>query len=161
MNQSAVLTAPRLGTIWEEQGGIYVGIMPGIKGGPQYHLIASEDEAESLQFGGYGTRIEGASSTVDGLANTAALLESGIDHPAAAWASKYEKNGVSGFYLPAQRELNLAYVTAAELFGDDWYWSSTQYSAIIAWLQGFGGGRQDFSHKGYYGRVRAFRRLFI
>ncbi|VWB07966.1 DUF1566 domain-containing protein [Burkholderia lata] len=161
MNQVTVLTVPPLGTIWEEQGGIYVGIMPGIKGGPQYHLIASEDEAESLQFGGYGTRVEGANSTVDGIANTTALLRSGIDYPAAAWASKYEKNGVSGFYLPAQRELNLAYVTAAELFDDDWYWSSTQYSALSAWHQHFDVGYQHRSDKLDYGRVRAFRRLFI
>ncbi len=154
-------SAPRISTYWEGQGGIYVGVMPGIDGGRDYHLIASVDEGVDLEWGPYGKRIESADSKRDGSANTLALLGSGHEHPAAAWASKYEKDGHSDFYLPAQRELNLCYATCAEQFAKEWYWSSTQSSAYYAWFQGFDDGSQSGADKGTTGRARAVRRLFI
>jgi hypothetical protein len=158
---AVALVEPRVGTYWEGQGGIYVGVMPGIDGGRDCHLIASVDEGEDLEWGPYGERIEGADSKRDGSANTLSLLGSGHAHPAAIWASKYTKDGHTDFYLPAQRELNLCYATCAEQFAKAWYWSSTQYSAGIAWYQHFAGGYQSIANKGYPGRARAFRRLFI
>ena len=46
-----------------------------------------------------------------------------------------------------------------EAMEDAWYWSSTQYSAHLAWGQGFGGGIQNDYDKSYEGRARAVRRF--
>lgn len=154
------LVAPRIGAVWEGQGGIYVGVMPGENGAPDYHLIASVDEGVDLEWGPYGKRIEGADSKRDGAANTKALIAAS-EHPAANWAAKYTKDGHADFYLPAQRELNLCYATIAEKFAKDWYWSSTQYSAYGAWRQLFAGGYQSYALKNGTGRARAVRRLII
>lgn len=161
MSETLQLVAPRVGTYWEGQGGIYLGVMPGIDGGRDYHLIASADEGTDLEWGPYGKRVEGADSKFDGSDNTLAILGSGQVCPAAGWASKYTKDGHSDFYLPAQRELNLCYATSAENFVKDWYWSSTQYSAGYAWRQGFAYGGQTLAFKVTRGRARAVRRLFI
>lgn len=155
------LVTPRIGAYWEGQGGIYVGVMPGIDGGRDYHLIVSAEEGTNLEWGPYGKRIEGADSKSDGSANTLSLLGSGSVHPAAVWASKYTADGHVDFYLPAQRELNLCYATCAEKFAKDWYWSSTQYSAGYAWFQDFYDGGQSYALKYGTGRARAVRRLFI
>lgn len=155
------LSVPEVGAYWEGQGGIYVGVMPGIDGGPDYHLIASIDEGVDLEWGQSDKRIEGADSKRDGSANTLALLGSGYPHPAAAWASKYTKDGHSDFYLPAQRELNLCYATCAEKFEKDWYWTSTQSSAGWAWCQSFYGGDPSSCLQDNRLRARAVRRLSI
>ena len=155
------IALPRIGAYWEGQGGIYVGVMPGIDGGRDYHLIVTIDEGEELQWGTSGTRAEGADSKRDGAANTLALLASSHEHPAAEWASKYTKDGHSDFYLPAQRELNLCYATCAEHFEKDWYWSSTQHLAGWAWYQGFDYGYQGIILQDLRLRACAVRRLFI
>jgi hypothetical protein len=152
------VATPALGEYWEGQGGIYVGIMP-LEAGGFAHRIASVDEAEDLEYGGYDHTSTGADSKLDGAANTRALLADSKDHPAAKWSAEYSKDGHSDFYLPAQREWSLAWATCAHVFGPYWYWSSTQYSAITAWSQYFDDGYQDLAFKGTSGRVRAFRRL--
>ncbi|VWB08030.1 DUF1566 domain-containing protein [Burkholderia lata] len=149
---------PKIGEYWDGQGGIYAGVMP-IEDGSLAHRIVSADEGEDLQYGGYDHTVKGADSKIDGLANTIALNGDSADHPAAKWCSEYTKDGHSDFYLPAQRELSLAWATIAHVFGPHWYWSSTQSSASGAWGQYFLGGIQDDSFKTSYGRVRAFRRL--
>lgn len=62
-------------------------------------------------------------------------------------------------HLPGQTDVELFRKGGSEAFDDDWYWSSTQYSAYGAWYQGFGGGGQGYAFKGRYGRVRAFRSI--
>ncbi|CAJ2720148.1 DUF1566 domain-containing protein [Burkholderia pseudomallei] len=149
----------RFGEYWPGEGGIYVGPIPDEKAGLVHHLIASIDEAESLAWGAYGTRIDGVDDKLDGRANTLALVAATTSHPAAEWAAEYMKDGHRDFYLPAQRELSLAWATCAGKFAPAWYWSSTQYSAYDAWYQYFGGGTQRYAGKDYSGRVRAFRRF--
>jgi hypothetical protein len=161
LQESPLLVAPRLGVYWEGQGGIYAGLMPGQDDAPDYHLIVSVDEGVDLEWGTYGTKVPECDSRIDGAANTRALIGATSKHPAAAWAAEYSKDGHTDFYLPAQRELNLCYATIAEKFAPSWYWSSTQYSADYAWLQGFVNGDQYYADKGYEGRVRAVRRLVI
>ncbi|CAJ7720756.1 Uncharacterised protein [Burkholderia pseudomallei] len=149
----------RFGEYWPGAGGIYVGQIPDEKAGLVHHLIASIDEAESLAWGAYGTRIDDVDDKLDGRANTLALVAATTSHPAAEWAAEYMKDGHRDFYLPAQRELSLAWATCAGKFAPAWYWSSTQYSAGSAWLQYFGGGSQTSACKDDSGRVRAFRRF--
>jgi hypothetical protein len=159
---SSTLKVSQLGQYWEGQGGIYAGIMPGENGQRPYHLIVSEESGDGLEWGGYGHRVDGADSRIDGMANTKAILLADGEHPAAEWASKYTKDGHSDFYLPSQREQSLCYATIPDLFEtDDWYWSSTQYSAGSAWFQVFGDGFQLTAYKYTTGRARAVRRIEI
>jgi hypothetical protein len=52
--------------------------------------------------------------------------------------------------------------TGAEDFNATYYWSSTEYSATIAWAQTFGSGYQyTIFNKGYTFRVRAIRRVAV
>ena len=156
-------TPPRIGAHWPEQGGVYAGVMRGVEGGPDYHLIVhSGPDGEALAWGGYGEREPGATDDWDGLKNTLALLSSAHDHPAAKFASELEAAAHKDFYLPSRRELRLCWVNVPELFDTSrWYWSSTQYSATSAWGQHFDGGRQGGNGKSYEGRARAVRRLLI
>ena len=148
---------PRIGQQWDEQDGIYAGVMRGIDGAPDYHLIVTEHEA-TFAWGAQGTEEPGAKSDHNGLANTRALVASQHVHPAAEWAA--EQQGPD-CYLPSRRELRLCWVNVPELFdAQAWYWASTQYSPFTAWGQTFDDG-QHYTGKSFEGRVRAVRRLVI
>jgi len=47
------------------------------------------------------------------------------------------------------------------LFKPEWYWSSTEFLATDAWLQGFANGYQAYGLKNGYGYVRAVRKVII
>lgn len=64
-------------------------------------------------------------------------------------------------HLPGQTSVNLFRQGGSEAFEPTWYWSSTQYSANLAWLQDFGGGLQFAYGKVYRGLVRAVRRFKV
>jgi hypothetical protein len=44
---------------------------------------------------------------------------------------------------------------------DDWYWTSTQYSSISAWVQDFSNGYQSYYSKSSTARAVAVRRLVL
>lgn len=154
---------PRIGDIWPGQG-IYAGIVRGEPGLPDYHLFVSaslESENSKVAFGGYG-KDSPAPSSFDGAKNTRALVESTDCYPAAEWAASLSVGGHHDWYLPSRRELRLLWINVPELFKTGtWYWSSTQYSAHLAWDQFFVGGDQDYVGKDYESRARAVRRLLI
>lgn len=157
----AALVAP--GDLWPDTDCTYAGIMRGDKR-ELYHLLVSPEvmDLSGLQWGAYGKKIAGADSTWDGLGNTRTLLESGLKLPAVQAAAGDMTPDTIDWYLPAQRELALCWATIPSHFRtDDWYWSSTQYSANYAWLQSFGSGVQDINDKDFTGRVRTVRRLII
>ena len=147
-----------------EQGGILAGVMPAQNGHPAYGLIvptASEAEAENLAWGTYGTIVEGATSSWDGKANSAALLKDG-DHPAAAFCSTLKIGDHADFYLASRREFALMSAAVPHLFKPEgWYWTSTQYGASDAHVQVFKDGSQLISNKDDPRRVRAVRRFII
>ncbi|MGH8129092.1 MAG: DUF1566 domain-containing protein [Gammaproteobacteria bacterium] len=60
---------------------------------------------------------------------------------------------------PKQTALRLFKAGAAEAFADNWYWSSTQYSAYSAWCQYFDHGCQGWGYEDGNGRVRAVRMI--
>ncbi|WP_454674861.1 Lcl domain-containing protein [Achromobacter pestifer] len=157
-----ILTPPRVGQPWPEQGGDYAGIMRG-DDGTLYHVIVSgkDGDISDLAYGAYGEREDGTASKWDGQANTAALIGSEHAHPAAAQIGALTLEGHSDWYLPAQRELSLCWATVPHLFRKDWYWSSTQYSASDAWIQTFDDGYQDVCDRDSSYRARAVRRLPI
>jgi hypothetical protein len=64
-------------------------------------------------------------------------------------------------HLPGQTPVELFREGGAESFADEWYWTSTQYSALSAWYQGFADGYQGADGKDGKGRLRAVRRVKI
>lgn len=159
----AIFTIPAIGQPWPGQCGVNAGLMRGENGLPDYYLIIPTDSAgkiDRIEWGGYEHKTEGANSEFDGLANTTALLKSDQEHPAAAWAAGLNIDGHNDFYLPARREQSLMYANCPELFEPRWHWSSTQYSALNAWLQNFEDGSQGISLKSCRYAARAVRRYY-
>ena len=154
---------PRIGQPWPEQGGIYAGIMAGRDGQPDYHLIlapAEQGSFEDVEWGPYGKSIEGASSYFDGRANTAAMAAADIELGARVLALQID--GHADYHLPSQAEMHLLAANLKDQFEqDDWYWTSTQYSSITAWLQDFSYGTQSSSLKDVEARARAVRRFNV
>lgn len=148
------------GTYYSHEGGIYIGMMPARGTVGAYHLFASTTETKAS----FGPEVEiaGCADHWDGPGNTAALLASGKDHPAAKWCSQYSADGKADWYLPAHAELALAWVVCAGSFNpESWYWSSTQGGRYTAWAQDFEDGYSSTGGKDGRFRVRAFRRSFI
>lgn len=111
-------------------------------------------------------RVDGATSLIDGLANTRAMAAAGS--PLAQWALDQRIDGHNDWYIGSRIEQlniysNLAAVGDAwkegnaEAFeADDWYWTSTQdeFYGDYAWLQNFDNGSQYGHYKS--GVYRAF-----
>lgn len=155
--QNPALTPPAHGEYWPGQGGRYICTLPALLGVPARHLVVGEHETEDLKFGPL-MDVPGAVSQLDGPANTAALLATGKDHPAAKWAAAYTADGHTDFYLPSRLDLVMAHICAPQLFQkSDWYFSSTQNSRYNAFVQDFEGGLSCWVGKGTGHRVRAFR----
>lgn len=155
--QADISTPPAAGEYWPGQGGHYICTLPAIQHLPARHLIAAAQEFEDIAYGPY-TEVPGASSRIDGAANTALLVASGQVHPAAQKASDYTSDGHSDFFLPAQLDLFMASLYAPQLFNKDgWYWTSTQGSRFYAIVQDFENGGSYWYDKGNECRVRAVR----
>lgn len=153
------IAPPAHGEPWPGQGGRYICTLPPLLGMPERHLIAGDGEAEDLTYGP-AVDVPGATSHIDGAANTAALLASGKKHPAAEWARGYTADDHTDFFLPSQLDLFMAYIYAGHLFKKSgWYRSSTQTSRSDAFGQGFEGGVSGWGTKGNVYRVRAFRAI--
>jgi hypothetical protein len=152
-----ILTPPAHGDYWPGQGGRYICTLPALVGLPARHLIAGDHEAEDVRFGPC-IDVPGATSQIDGAANTAALIATGQDHPAAKLARAYSADGHTDFHLPTRLDLVMAHICAPQLFKKSgWYWSSTQYSRLSAFVQGFEDGTSSWVSKHDEHRVRAFR----
>ncbi|MDH0894256.1 MULTISPECIES: DUF1566 domain-containing protein [unclassified Pseudomonas] len=148
LTASEYLIPPAIGQHWEGQGGTYVGVIRGENGAPDYHLIAPKHaQIDSIVYGSAGHRIEGANHRRDGLANTRALLASGVEHPAAKWASEQQAEGHADLYLPSQAEAFLCWANIPEQFENKGWWlTSTQNGPNYAWIQYFVDGHQDGDH---------------
>ena len=157
------MKAPRIGQPWPEQGGVYAGIMAGHDGQPDYHLIvatAELGEIANTHWGEYGKKIKGADSYFDGRANTAAMVAADNDLGKRIRALQIE--GHADYHLPSQAEIHLMAANLKDQFNqDDWFWTSTHYSADHAWMQDFLDGGQGGSRKSNAGRARAVRMIRI
>lgn len=151
---------PSIGAPWEGEGGNNGGLARDAAGKP-YWLIVPPAEVSSFtgEWGGYEVDEPGAKSDFDGLANTIALCDSSVDHPAAQMCRQLVHEGHRDFYLPAKREGAVLYANVSELFEKVWHLLSTQHSAGNAWIQDFDDGFQDYANKLDLGRFRAVRRL--
>ncbi|WP_440466923.1 DUF1566 domain-containing protein [Pseudomonas sp. YH-1] len=151
---------PAVGAYWPGQGGHNAGFVPARDGIPAHYLVFAAKDIGDRAWGGRGNESK-ATSKVDGLANTQALLAEG-GHPAATACTEHQADGHSDFYLPAAAELYQGWVNTPDLFAKDcYYWSSTQRSANNAFPMDFDDGDQITSVKYYELRVRPVRRVFI
>lgn len=155
--------APKIGEYWRGQGGIYAGIMPDYVGAEPRFLIFAAEEGVGLHWGGIGSTEPGAHDAYNGAGNTRALTtcwRSSHMHDAAHFAAEYEKDGHDDFYLPAKRELDVAYRTIRDSFDEtDWYWSSTEESKTMAYGRNFGEVESPSLFKHTEGRVRPVRSI--
>ena len=134
IEQEVKLVAPKIGTAW--QGGIYAGVVAGIDGAPDYHLVHAPVESELVD----------------------------LTWTDAMEAAKQPINGFLDWSLPDRREARLLYINTPEGFDvDDWYWTSTPDAGNTgyAWVQSFNGGNQGDDRKSSEHRARAVRRLII
>ncbi|WCU67666.1 hypothetical protein [Pseudomonas aeruginosa] len=128
--------------------------------GKEYAYIDLGKSAEFTgEWGEYGQNVDGAASYRDGASNTVAMAEAGS--PIAKQALEIG----AGVFIPSALELALLFSAkqAGELpgFSDRWYWSSSQYSANLAFFTTFSGGLTGNLDK--YGdlRVRPVRKIPI
>ncbi|MFZ6755783.1 DUF1566 domain-containing protein [Undibacterium sp. Ji50W] len=126
--------APKIGTAW--LGGIYAGVIAGMDGQPDYHLIHAPAENELINVN-WQQSITQATLTI---------------------------NGFEDWSLFNRREGRLLAINTPEGFDKDgWYWTSEQNAGNpdYAWVQYFDVGDQfTLSKSGTY-RARAVRRVLI
>ncbi|MBU1330907.1 MAG: DUF1566 domain-containing protein [Gammaproteobacteria bacterium] len=160
---TSTLCPPAIGQHWHGQGGTYVGVMRGVNGQADYHLVAPKHaQIAEITYGPRGKNIDAASCARDGLANTGALLASGTEHPAAQWAADQEAEGHRDFYLPSRAEAYLCWANIPEQFADKGWWlTSTQHGPDNAWFQYFDGGFQYYDGKVNARPAFAVRRILI
>lgn len=152
------LTPPAIGEYWAGQGGIYGGRRE-YPEGLCYVIFAANDVGKHA-YGEQGTDVE-ATCSIDGLKNTAILVNRDGSHPAADAAYAYTCDGHHDFYLPASGEIHHGYLYLPESFEKDWYLSSTQRSAYGAFYMYFADGLQNLYGKDDELRVRPIRRVPI
>ena len=151
-------------------GNIYVDSTHGIDEGTYAILMGGLDTepATTLQWKTATSETANTGSTTDGWGNTQAMAVAGIEaHPAGKYCLEFRGGGFDDWYLPSKDELNLAWAnrnanglsSLLEFRGSEYYWSSTQNSANLAWRQRFSTGNQSTSSKTNSYRVRPVRRL--
>jgi hypothetical protein len=140
------------------------GIIFYLDGTGQHGLIsATSDQNPRPQWGCYGTSIPGTSTAIGtGQANTT-LIVNGCSEAgrAARICNDLVLGGYDDWFLPSKDELNLMYAQKAAIggFHNNYYWSSSEYSANYAWDMNFTDGAQYPSSKvdaDYVRAVRAF-----
>jgi hypothetical protein len=147
-------------------------------GGWRYLEAApASTEGKALQWSvsGFDTGAKGA-EVGNGKQNTLnimnASVQAAVNAPAARLCDRLEYGGYDDWYLPSKNELGLMYmnlkVDGIGVFGNDWYWSSSEsgnHGGV--WIQNFGNGQQasngqysyDEAYKGRGYNVRAIRQF--
>lgn len=151
----AVAGRPLIGHYWEGQGGFFAGDFRG-DDGSIFGLIRGKEDIGTKAWGPNG-ELSGM-STWDGKENTRILLANG-NYPAAKAVSEYTRDGHSDFYLPSQRELQLAAANIRHLFKPGYHWSSTPWAKDYAWAVGFEYGSTRNNYRVNEFRAAPFRRF--
>ena len=133
---------------------------------------AASDQSTDIEWGGYGTDINGDNSSIapeltsvgTGSENTVAIVNAlGSGTYAARLCYDLVLNDYDDWFLPSKDELDLMYEQKGVIggFADERYWSSSEVDSGVAWRQffysGYLGGAQDSFFKSYSYRVRAVR----
>lgn len=140
------------------------GIIFYIDGTWLHGLIAAASDQSigtGALWGCDGTSIPGTSTTIGtGQANTTAIINGcGTAGIAARICDDLVLNGFTDWFLPSKDELNQIYLQRNVIggFGNNYYWSSSEYDATMAWDQNFSSGSQYFGGKSNAAHVRAVR----
>lgn len=157
-------------------GGFYGGSIE--LDGVRYALVvAPKAEGEKMELQYKKTKLnttDGSDTEDDGFYNSCLIDNS--NHPAAKFCLDLRIGDYDDWYLPSRDELMTIWMAlgpnrkktpelfktgGSETFEERWYWSSTEHvsTSSYAWLVGFLLGYQNDLNKGYYGGVRAVRRL--
>jgi hypothetical protein len=128
------LGLPRIGEVWEGEGGIFAGLVRGEDGQPDYYLVVHTAQ------------------------NAAGPWQAAMD-----WAKNLQADGHHDFVLPNRREQAILYGNVPELFEKAWYWSGVTHAShpSSAWMQDFYDGLQGNTLKVLVYRARAVRRVPI
>ena len=131
------------------------------------HDRANEETKGLIPFippanGGTGDWVDitGTEVTIGtGRKNTALILATDANAPAAKACNEYSNNGKTDWFLPSRNELDELYYHRALVsnIGTGWYWSSSQNIIENAWHQRFSDGYYGGRNKHYAGNVRAIR----
>lgn len=161
MNAPALVTLniPPIGVYWPGEGGVLGAITGGKEGQPFSALIVPTDERASIkaiEWGNYGTKVPGADSKWDGMANTIALAEAGSELCRKFMGLEIE--GHRDLFLMASGQGHALFANDLGIFEeDDYFWTSTQYSGHRAWAQYFDDGSSVDVFKTNECRARAVR----
>jgi hypothetical protein len=126
------VAVPRIGAVWEGEGGVYAGIARGRDGAPDYHLIVGPEFDGTLDW-----------------------------EKACVWPKSVIVDGHTDFALWFRKEQSLSFANVGDLFKPEYYWSCEQFSSYYAYVQGFYNGFQGYYGKGSFCRARSVRRIPI
>lgn len=154
---------PAVGEIWPGEGGVNGGLFPG-DDKPYYLIVPTGADAEGeFEWGGYGNELNGAKSAWDGRANTDDLIGADDSYPAAQFCAAFEREGHKDFHLMSRREASFLEITLGDkdVFSKRYHWTSSQFSADIAYTMAFEDGWLNYTGKGLERVARPVRRRFI
>jgi hypothetical protein len=113
------------------------------------------DTTTSLGLDGWSNSAIGAGRTNTATADTTCTTD------AVQTAANYSNNGKDDWWLPSIGELMAMYTNLRQVgvgsFSVAYYWSSSEFSANLAWLQNFNYGEQSGGAKASSYRVRPVR----
>lgn len=122
--------------------------------GWRYLEAAPEDQSEGIQWFNGEIKATGATGTEigSGRLNTQKIIKAqGNGKYAAKICADYRGGGKSDWFLPSKDEANLMRKNLnknrAAGFREEFYWTSSERDAYVAWLQSFGYGDQNFTSK--------------
>jgi len=171
---SGVVTAifPKTLVVGDSYGGgkvayILQSVDPGYNASEQHGLIAATEDQSSdvgIQWcnGFKVTGATGATGTAIGTGqdNTTTIVSvQGVGSYAAQLCEDLIEGGYDDWFLPSKDELDKLWINRLAIgsFADDYYWSSSEANASIAWYQDFRDGFQGSNGKLSTYRVRAVR----
>jgi hypothetical protein len=126
-------------------------------------LAAQTDQSGSMVWFNGSFFDTGATSLTDGSVNTDLIIS--VNGTSSEYAARtcrdFRGRGFTDWYLPAKDELNMMYQLKGVIknFGNNIYWSSSQYAVGEIWVQDFETGQQhlDNASDGAGVAVRAIR----
>ena len=148
-------------------GGIVAYILqsedPGYIPGEQHGLIAAiTDQITGIQWYNESFVATGATGTAigTGQANTTTIVTiQGAGSYAAQLCNDLTVGAYNDWFLPSKDELNKLFMNQFAIGGFAYglYWSSSEGTAYLAWVQNFSNGNQHYYYKSNSSRVRAIR----
>jgi len=125
---------PKLGTLWKDQGGVYVGIMGGKNNGPDYYLIHDTEDHDIHE----------------------------VTWDKAVEEVKKPINGFNDWSLPNRREMSLIRMHPDHSFKLYPYWLSGEDNTDYAWMWSCGDyAGQEMRLKLKKLCARAVRRVYL